>query len=357
MILVCNVAQRNRAYSSCNGESGLIRPVRLVDSLELRRTPYTYMLLGSEHVLAGNHRPLGFALRCLMPFAQDRHTLVYHERGLRGYVQGWYRLNSADADLVYLASQPFRRGMRQPTDPDVWYRLLEAFVVRMGSRNIERIFAPLASNSPHLEVFRQLGFQSYATRQVWRALTPDVAEGSSIIVLRPQQRRDPHAIQRLYEAITPATVVRYEGRTSRSWQLPVVARHGVRQRSWVLGRDGRDDILRAALHVWLGPHAAVMSLLIDPAEQRLASSVIRFGMSQLANAHQGVVYLLLPEYHGELHHNLEEIGFEHIGDQRLTVKELTVPLRNPLLRPVIEGTRESVVNPSLSSSVQSEPCI
>jgi len=319
----------------------------------MRRLPYARIDLRNEITLAGSHRPLGFAFRCVLPFGQDRQTLVYRDRGLRGYVQGSCRSNSAEADLLYLAAQPFDRGVHQPTDPDVWHHLLGEFIARMGARQIERIYAPLPSNTPYEEVFRQLGFNAYANRQVWRALTPDVAEGSSIIALRPQQRRDPYAIQRLYEAITPVPVVRSEGRTTRSWQLPVVRSrtNGVRQRSWVLGRDGRDDVLRAALHVWQGRFAAVLSLLIDPAERGLASAVLRFGLTQVATAHQGAVYVLLPEYHGELGSDLQEIGFEHLGDQRLTVKNTTVALRKPLLRPVLEGPLEAVTRPSVSSSV------
>lgn len=328
----------------------MIRPVRLTDLIEVRRVPYARLVLFNEMTLAGAHRPLGFALRCALPLVQECQTLVYRDRGLRGYVQGRYRPSSPEADLIYLAAQPFQLGMRQPTDPDVWHHLLSEFVVRMGAQGIERIYAPLPSNSPHDELFRQLGFQPYANRQVWRALTPDVAEGSALIALRPQSRRDPHAIQRLYESITPSLVVRAEGRTARSWQLPVVRSrtNGVRQRSWVLGRD---DVLRAALHVWQGSHSAVISLLINPAERELASAVLRFGLTQLAAAHQGAVYVLLPEYHGEFGHDLSELGFEHLGDQRLTVKNTTVAIRKPLLRPVLEGTLEPVGRPSVSSSV------
>ena len=110
----------------------MIRPVRLTDLVELRRQPYSYVLLGNETILAGSHRPLGFALRCALPFGQDRQTLIYRERGIRGYVQGWCRTNSPEADIVYLAAQPFRRGMRQPTDPDVWYNLLHDYITRIG---------------------------------------------------------------------------------------------------------------------------------------------------------------------------------------------------------------------------------
>lgn len=330
----------------------MIRPIRLTDLLELRHRPYSRIALFNELTLARAHRPLLFATRCSLPLSSDTQTLVYSDRGLRGYIQSRCRSFTPEADIVYLAAQPFRSGQRQPTDPDVWYRLLQECISRMGARAIERLYAPLPSNSEVLEVFRQLGFQPYAHRQVWRALTPEVAEGSALIALRPQQRRDPHAIQRLYESITPTIVQRAEMRNSRSWQLPVVRSRatGVRERSWVLGRDGRDDVLRAALHLWQGSSAAVFTLLIDPAERSMASSVLRFGLSQLSASHQGAVYVLLPEYHSELGSDLGEIGFECLGDQLLLVKSTVVPLRKPLLRPVLEGGLE-VVRPSVTSSL------
>ncbi len=311
-------------------------------------------MLHNELTLAGGHHPLWLALRCALPFGPEAQTLVYRDRGLRGYVQGRCRPTSPEADLLYFAVQPLRRGVSQPTDPDVWYRLLSEFITRMGSRGIERFYAPLASVSPSIEVFRQLGFHAYANRQIWRALTPDVAEGSSMIALRPQQRRDPHAIQRLYEAVTPQAVQRVELRTARYWQLPVVSTHvGIRQRSWVLGRDGHDDVLRAALHLWLGPRSAVMSLLIDPAERNLASAILRFGLTHVAAAHQGMVYVLLPEFHGELGGALSELGFECLGDQRLLVKTTTVALRKPLLRPVLDASLDAAVaRPSVSVVAQ-----
>ena len=318
--------------------------MRLADLIDMRRTPYSRTMLYNEQTLAGVHRPLWFALRCSLPFGPELQTLVYRERGLRGYLQSRCRSFTPEADVLYFAMQPRRRGMSQPTDPDVWYRLLEECVTRGGARGIERFYAPLPLNSSMAEVFRQLGFHTYAKRHVWRMLAPDVQEGSAMIALRPQQRRDPLAIQRLYESVTPQAVQRAELRSARSWQLPVVgAPYGVRQRSWVLGRDGRDDVLRAALHLWLGSRAAVVQLLIEPEERNLASAILRFGLTQVAAAHQGSVYILVPEYHAELETPLYELGFEYLGEQQLFMKTTTVNIRKHLLRPALDAPLDQAV--------------
>lgn len=331
----------------------MIRPFQLIDWFELRRRPYARVVFYNEMTLAHAHRPVWFALRCALPLDADRHTLVYRDRGVRGYLQARCRPHRPEADLLYLDAQPLHPGERQPTDPDMWYRLLHDFVERMGARGIERIFAPLGTNSDATEIFRQLGFQSYAHRQVWRALTPDVAEGSALIALRPQARRDPYAIQRLYERVTPKLVQQAEMRNAHSWQLPLVrsARAGVRQQTWVLGRDGRDDELRAAVLLWQGERAAVLRLLIDPAERQLVPAILGFGLTHISSTHQGIVYLLLPEYHGELGGDVAAAGFECLGDQVLMVKSTVVPIRKPLLRPVLEGGLEMVARTSVSSSV------
>lgn len=336
----------------------MIRPVSPRDFWSLRRKPYSRLYLYNEVMLARGHNPALYAVRCWLDVRGGSGvTLVYRDGGLRGFVQAWRRPGRPEIDLLYLAALPYGRKNPPPTDPDVWYRLLEQLIAYAGSKGIQRIYAPLASGAPTFELLRQLGFQPYTQRQVWVLRNPTVEEGSAMVALRAQARRDAFAIQQLYEAVAPRVVQQAEMRSSSSWHLPIprVSWDRVRRKGWVLGREAGEG-LDITIQAWIGPSNTVLYPLIRPDGRQKAEAALRYSLSQLPENRP--VYALVSGYQSELQAPLEGLGFEHIGDQVLMVKNTVVALRSPRLSPVVEGGPDpSVIRAALRIHQSAEPAV
>ncbi|MFN8568311.1 MAG: hypothetical protein U0Z44_12525 [Kouleothrix sp.] len=239
----------------------MIQPVTLGDLWTLRRKPRSQVWLYNEAMLAHPHRQFTFALRCLLEGGRDGATFVYRERGMRAVAQAVGRSGRPEHDIVMLSA--YGGGSGQPTDPDVWFRLIEALCLHAGQYRVQRLYAALSQRHEELrEIFRQLGFASYTQQIVLRLEGPDWDQGVTVAPMRAQARRHDWAIHRLYGLTAPHLVQQAEARVARDWQLPIT--EGWRRaprRGWVLGTD---DSPIAALRLMSGPAAHVFTLLINP---------------------------------------------------------------------------------------------
>lgn len=313
----------------------MIRPVTPGDLWTLRRKPRSQVWLYNEAMLARPHRQLPFALRCLLEGGREGATFLYRERGMRAVAQAVGRSGRPEQDIVMLSA--YGGGHGHPTDPDVWFRLIEALCAHAGQRRVQRLYAALSQRHEELrEIFRQLGFAGYTQQIVLRLEGPDWDQGVTVAPMRPQARRHDWSIHRLYGMITPHLVQQAEARVARDWQLPIT--EGWRRaprRGWVLGAD---DNLNAALRLTSGPAAHVFTLLIHPDTRDIVTDVLRFGLGQIADTLP--VYLLLREYQSELLAPASDLGFQPIGEQALLFKQTTVAVRRSSLLPALEPRPE-----------------
>lgn len=321
----------------------MIGPATLSDLWTLRRKPRSQVLLYNETMLARPHRWRWFVIRCLLEGSgRDGATLVYRERGLRAIAQSIGRGARPEQDVVMLATYGGGHGL--PTDPDIWYRLLEALCVYAGHHQVQRLYAALSQRHEELrEIFRQLGFSAYAQQTVLRLEGPDWDQGTTLAPMRPQTRRDIWAIHKLYGATTPRPVQHAEARDSRAWMLPRPA--SLRVRGWVLGPD---DDLTAYLQLISGPTAHVLTLLLQPEAREITTAVLRFGLGQVPDTLP--VYLLLRDYQSELLLPTEDLGFHPIGEQSLLCKHTAIAARRSLLVPALEpGLEPRAPIPTITS--------
>jgi hypothetical protein len=254
---------------------------------------------------------------------------------MRAAVQAVGRSGRAEQDIVMMSAYGDGRG--QPTDPDIWFRILEALCISAGHHRVQRIYAALSQRHEELrEVFRQLGFVGYSHQTVMRLEGPDWDQGITLAPMRQQARRDAWAIHKLYGATTPHPVQQAEARVARDWTLPLTRGWSrPRRRGWVLGPE---DNLSAYLHLTSGPVAHVLMLMIQPDARAITTDILRFGLGQISDALP--VYLLLREYARELLLPAEDLGFQPIGEQALFVKHTTEAARRPFLMPAREPTTE-----------------
>jgi len=326
----------------------MIRPVTLSDIWTLRRKPRSQVTLYNEAMLASPHRPFWFALRCwLEGSAQDCATYVYREGALSAVVQSIGRRGRPEHDVALMAA--YGGGNGHPTDPDVWFRLLESLCAEVGAARIQRIYAALPQRHNELrEIFRQAGFTGYTQQSVLRLDGPDWDQGTTLAPMRPQSNHDVWAIHKLYGAVTPRQVQLFEARDARSWMLPLdrVWRRPYRN-AWVLGAGDR---MVAYLHRTTGPVGHVFSLLIRPDAREQMTDVLRFGLAQIHDALP--VYLILRDYQQELFLPAGDLGFHPVADHTLLCKQTTVAARRSLLTPVLESPETHPPIPTISSQCE-----
>lgn len=313
----------------------MIGPATLGDLWTLRRKPRSLVMLYNEAMLVRSHRLLWFTLRSLIEGSgRDSSTMLYRDRGMRALIQAVGRHGRPEQDIVLMAS--YGGGSGHPTDPDVWFRILEALCTQAGHAHVQRLYAALPHHHDELrEVFRQLGFQPYTHQTVLRLEGPDWDQGTTLAPMRPQSRSHIWAIHKLYGATTPRQAQSAEARDSRSWSVPRPSGWWPRQRGWVLGAD---DNLIAYLHLTAGPIGHVLTLLLQPEARDITTDILRFGLGQVPDAQP--VYLLLREYQRELLLPAEDLGFQPIGEQALYFKQTTVAARRSLLAPALESILE-----------------
>jgi hypothetical protein len=303
-------------------------------------------MLYNETLLVQHHQPFWFALRCFMEGSgRDRAMAVFHERGVRAFVQARGRNGRPEQDILYLAVQNSGKRM-VPSDYDIWYRLLEKMCANAGHHHIQRLYTSIWSDQVELhEVFRQLAFQPYLRREVLQLSGPDWDQGTTLATMRPQSRSDAWAIHKLYGTVAPHLVQHAEARTPRTWNLSLGQRwQRNRRRGWVLGEM---DNLQAYLRMQSGPVGHVLTMLVHPQIREQAVNVLRFGLAKIRD--NKPVYLLLSEYQGELLTSARNLGFHAVGEQTLLMKSTTVQMRAPALLPKFEpGLEPRVTIPQIS---------
>lgn len=313
----------------------MIGSATLGDLWTLRRKPRSQVMLYNETMLARPHRATWFTLRCIFEGSgPDGATLMYRERGMRAMIQSLGRSGRPEHDIVLLAS--YGGGYGHPTDPDVWFKLVERLCVQAGHAQIQRIYAALSQRHEELrEVFRQLGFSAYTNQTLLRLEGPDWDQGTTLASMRPQTRRSIWAIHKLYGAVTPRPVQHAEARDSRTWALTRAQAWRPRARGWILGSD---DNLTAYLHLTSGPSAHVFTVLLQPDARDITTDILRFGLGQISD--DLPVYLLLRDYQRELMLPAGDLGFQPVAEQALFCKQTTVAARRPILVPHLEPALE-----------------
>jgi hypothetical protein len=111
---------------------------------------------------------------------------------------------------------------------------------------------------------------------------------------------------------------------------------GVKRRAWVLHNAAH---ISAALRVRSGREAHLMHLLIDPNARELATDMLRFGISQIADTLP--IWLVLRDYQEELLWSAQDLGFQPIDEQSLWVRHNVSFMRRSAFARVLEPTRES----------------
>ena len=248
---------------------------------------------------------------------------------------------------------------------DIRLRLLQHLLRDGGRRGAARVHAACADGNGNVELFMQAGFARYGEERILHrppgSPVPAMPRESTAAEqgIRAAMPIDALQLSRLYNSATPAPVARIEG-----YRLPDWERQGAQ---WRVPRSALTPILRFAdveAFVQASPSPATEELAAfvqigvakedQPHYLRVVtrpehdpSVLIRYGLAVIGkrSGHgpgkrdrngslrdQGIVSAVRT-YESPLDRRLEELGFVHLSDVSLLVRETLVRVAEPALMP------------------------
>ncbi len=258
-------------------------------------------------------------------------------------------------------------AMDQGEAGDIRLRLLQHLLRDGGKRGAARVHVACADHSGNIELFMQAGFARYGEERLFfrppseTLPGPPVQSEAAAEGIREASPLDALQLDRLYRAVTPAPVARIE-----AYRLPDWERQGSH---WRIPRSAMTPILRFAdVEAWVQTCpppaveelAAFIQLGVAKADQphylRLIcrpdhdpSALIRYGLAIIGersgngsdrrerdagHRDQGIA-TVVRTYESPLDRRLEEVGFRHLADVSLLVRETLVRVAEPALVPAI----------------------
>lgn len=299
----------------------MVRRFNLADVLLIKRLQRQGAYLDLETALLWTPSPLWVALMDYFSLNEGRScTLVLNQSSVQGFVQAWDRADRMASDVICLAPPP--RASSGPSG--LWHDLLERLCVDKGEQGVQRIFARAPDDQAAIDVFRKLGFVTYARQRIFRLQqVPADLDPPHTPLFRPLQKRDAWAFQRLRSSLTPRPVQQAEGGIKGERNLAGLApwwkSPGVREYVWAEG-----DGIRAYLRLVVGGGYQWLRIMLGPEAQQQADAVLSEALA-LLSAHpvQGI-YCGVPEYEPGLQGALTELGFQPFASESLMMKQTTV---------------------------------
>ncbi len=248
---------------------------------------------------------------------------------------------------------------------DIRLRLLQHLLRDGGKRGASRVHVACADHSGNVELFMQAGFARYGEERLFfrppaePLPAPSTQAAAAAEGIREASPLDALRLNRLYMAVTPTPVARIE-----SYRLPDWERQGSH---WRIPRSALTPILRFAdVEAWVQTCpppaveelAAFMQLGVAKEDQphylRLIcrpdhdpTALIRYGLAIIgersgtgpnrrerdaARRDHGIA-TVVRTYEAPLDRRLEEVGFRHLADVTLLVRETLVRVAEPALVP------------------------
>lgn len=202
-----------------------------------------------------------------------------------------------------------------------WSKLLEHLVVDAGEKGVVRVYARLATDSPELELFNQLGFHAYTHETLFHLQFDQAVEKPDPVTLnlRPHRNRDCWFINQLYSAITPSPVQNAEQTTSRTWEIHRgYLLHQNRESGLVL-IEGDKALAYVRILSYRNRH--LLRIMNLDTSRHLLPDLVRYALSTLKAGIGTEVYCAVREYQVEQEAVLEDLGFQRVfGRQAVLVK-------------------------------------
>jgi hypothetical protein len=202
-----------------------------------------------------------------------------------------------------------------------WSKLLEHLIVDAGERGVVRLYARLATDSPELELFNQLGFHAYTHETLFHLqfAQPVERSGQETLNVREHRNRDCWFINQLYSAITPSPVQNAEQTTSRTWEIHRSYLPRQNRESGLVVMEGEKATAYIRILSYRNRH--LMRILNLDTSRQLLPELVQYALSTLKAGPGAEVYCAVREYQMEQEAILEDLGFQRVfGKQAVLVK-------------------------------------
>jgi hypothetical protein len=317
----------------------VVRRFNLVDILLIRKLQGQAVFLNLETNLLSRPAPLWVALIDYLSLNEGRSsTLVLDDSAAQGFVQAWDRTDRLACDVVCIAPSLGDSGAR----PELWHELLEHLCVERGYQGVQRVFARPLVDEVGIDVFRQVGFATYARRHIFRLdRIPQRLHAPDAPLLRPLERGDEWPLQRLRGSLTPRPVQQAEGGIKEDsdfaslapwWRSPAVKEY-----VWA----GQDEI-RAYLRIVTGAEGHWLRMVLGPGGEGEADRLLSEALLRVSRYSPRPVYCGVREYEGGLQAALREFGFTACVSELLMVKQTTARI----------GVKVGKLSPALEKQVE-----
>ncbi len=302
----------------------MVRRFTLADILLVKRLQEQGGYLDLETALLWSPAPLWVALTDYLPLNAARSsTFVEHDSStghpVHGFLQAWDRAGRLACDVRCIA--PSLKGSSAVSQ--VWYDLLEHLCLDKGEQGMQLVFAKVSEDEMGIDVFRQVGFGSYARRHIFRLeqLPPDLPS-PKVMRLRPVEKGDAWGLRQLQSYLTPRPVQQAEGgikgeedlRGALPWWK---SRH---TKEYVLGDRAQ---IQAYLRIVLGEEGYWLRIMLRPEAVHQANTILSESLSTVSAYPRRPVYCSVPEYEAGLQGALGELGFQPFASELLMVKHTT----------------------------------
>lgn len=318
-----------------------VRPFSFGDIVRYQRMARYPTRLDPEYHLLLSHAPLRAALTAFLPWLLPGITTYAlsqkNELAHAGFLQVCVAGNRGEAHALTLLP-----ALDAPDGhPAVWQKLLAHAAQELAQRRILRLFAQVPDQPLPVQTFKQVGFQLYARRTVWRmvhsATTWPVPEDA----LRPARPEDAWALEQLLRRLTPPPVwlAEYgpaEDERPRHTLWSEAPFGGIHSQIYVLERG---QTIQAGLRLDRGPRGVWLHLWIDPLNPDPADAhlVVRYGLA-LARSQRSrrPIYTGLREDQAGLRSVLTGYGFVPFTDRACMVRPLAQWAGQKARRPLTE---------------------
>jgi len=202
-----------------------------------------------------------------------------------------------------------------------WSKLLEHLIVDAGEKGVVRVYARLATDSPELELFNQLGFHAYTHETLFHLQYDQVMErpDPETLKLRDHRNRDCWFINQLYSAITPSPVQNAEQTTSRTWEIHRNYLPHQNRESGLVLIEGDKALAYVRILSYRNRH--LLRIMNLDTSRHLLPDLVRYALSTLKAGPGTEVYCAVREYQVEQEAILEDLGFQRVfGKQAVLVK-------------------------------------
>lgn len=290
--------------------------------------------LDRKRALTRPESPLAVALRAPLTLNMPASYTYIARTDAPGVVHaGFVQLrcrpsDRAEADVTYIA--PALSG--DPALIQLWTRLLDAVCWEAGRWGVQRIYASLPASTEEAIPFLNAGFMIFAKEELLGCAPVSPSTASPRVSLRPLQKGDVWALQRLYAAVVPLGVKQVEGLYEPGTtyaQTSVGSLIDRREKeAYVLEKDGE---VIAHVEVYRGRIGHWIHFMLHPDASELAGELIEAGLALFGKDEMLPVYTHVRTYENHLRPALQAKGFQVLEQRELAVRQAVARVQVPAL--------------------------